>query len=103
MVELRIFSGADSLSPSPLPFIDRMEDSARRAKPILSLNVRKGNKSRKQDETHRDPQLVICLSATALTPLLIPAMPPLRKRSTKKNQVEEGFPRRAVRFLRVIS
>lgn len=78
MVELRIFSGTDSLSPSPLPFSDRIQDSARRVKPILSLNVRKGNKSRRQDETYRDPQLVICLSATALTPLLIPAIPSRR-------------------------
>lgn len=45
-----------------------------------SAKLRGGGKG---EETYRDPQLVICLIATALTPLLIPRIPSLRHMSPK--------------------
>ncbi|KAH3688636.1 hypothetical protein WICPIJ_000381 [Wickerhamomyces pijperi] len=57
--EAAIFSRDDNLSSLPLPVAFLMASSANRAKPNL------------------EPQLVICLMATALTPLLIPLIPSL--------------------------
>ena len=62
-----------SFWPSSLPVTFRIPVSARRERP------------------NREPQFVVCLIATALTPLLIPLIPSFRQMSMKVSNVPGGF------------
>lgn len=83
--EASIFSTTPSRSSRPLLVALRIASSTSREKP------------------NRDPQLVTCRIATALTPLLIPRNPSVRNIVTNVSRAPGGFSPAAACFCRVIS